>query len=131
MAPINPEFHDLFQKKTFAHLSTLMPDGSPQASPVWIDLDGEHVLVNSAQGRLKDKNMRRDPRVALSLTDPDNPYRALMIRGKVVDITTDGADAHIDALAKRYLGQDRYPYRGPDEVRVIYRIEPTHVSAMG
>lgn len=131
MALINPELHDLFHKKTFAHLTTLMPDGSPQTSPVWIDLDGEHVLVNSAAGRLKDKNMRRDPRVALSLTDPDNPYRALMIRGKVVDITTDGADAHIDALAKRYLGQDRYPYRGPDEVRVIYRIEPTRVSTMG
>jgi PPOX class probable F420-dependent enzyme len=124
-------FHDLLTKITFAFLGTLMPDGSPQVTPVWFDLDGEFIRVNSARGRLKDKNMRRDPRVALSMIDPENPYRHLSIRGKVVEVTEKGADAHIDALAKKYLGLDTYPYRQPGEVRVIYRIQPLHASTMG
>jgi len=127
-----PEKHqDILQKKAFVHLTTLMPDGSPQASPVWIDTDGDYIIVNSAQGRVKDRNMRADPRVALSAVDPDNPYRALMIRGKVVDITTEGADEHIDKMAMKYMGKDKYPFRAPDEVRVLYKIEPTSVSTMG
>jgi PPOX class probable F420-dependent enzyme len=88
-------------------------------------------VVNSAKGRQKDKNIRRDPRVTIAISDPDNPYRYLEVRGRVVEITEDGADAHIDKLAKKYLGADRYPYRQPDEVRVIYRIEPERFSSMG
>jgi PPOX class probable F420-dependent enzyme len=124
-------FEDLLAKKSFAFFATVMPDGSPQVTPVWLDFDGEYIRVNSAKGRVKDKNMRRDPRVALSMTDPENSYRHLSIRGKVVDITEKGADAHIDALAKKYLGLDTYPYHQPGEVRVIYRIQPLHASTMG
>ena len=105
-----------------------MPDGSPQVTPVWVDYDGSHVRVNSAKGRLKDKNMRRDKRVAFSIQDPENAYRYIAVRGEVVEITEQGADAHIDALAKKYLGKDRYPFRGPGEVRVIYKIRPEKVS---
>jgi PPOX class probable F420-dependent enzyme len=122
---------DILAKPAFAHLCTLMPDGSPQASPVWVDTDGDFVIVNSAAGRVKDRNMRNDPRVAVSVCDPANPYRALMIRGTVVDVTTEGADAHIDTMAKKYMGVDRYPFRQPGEVRVLYRIRVDRVSAMG
>ncbi len=122
------EFKDIFAGKAFVHLTTLMPDGSPQASPVWVDMDGEKIVVNSAKGRLKDRNMRADPRVAVSVTDPDDPYRSVMIRGRVVKITEEGADEHIDRMAKKYLGQDKYPYRTPDEVRVLYYIEPERVA---
>lgn len=128
MAHIPENYGDLFEKKSFAHLATHMADGRPQVTPVWIDFDGTHVLVNSATGRVKDKNMRRDKRVALSILDPDNPYRYIAIMGEVVEITQNGADAHIDALAKRYLGKDKYPYRRPGEVRVIYKIRPDKVS---
>jgi PPOX class probable F420-dependent enzyme len=131
MATVIPEqYLDLFEKRAFAHLATLMPDGRPQVTPVWCDYDGTYVRVNSARGRQKDKNMRRDPRVALSLQDPENPYRYLEIRGRVTEITEEGADAHIDSLAKKYLGVEKYPYRGPDEVRVMYKIEPEHTTAM-
>jgi len=131
MAAIPENFEDLFQKKAFAQLATVMSDGSPQVSPVWFDYDGKNILVNSAKGRVKDLNMRRDSRVGLDIMDPDNPYRHLSIRGKVVEITEDGADAHIDKLAKKYIGQDKYPYRGPGEVRVIYKIQPVRTYSMG
>jgi PPOX class probable F420-dependent enzyme len=132
MATIIPETHaDLFRKKALAHLATLMPDGSPQVTPVWVEYDGKHVLINSARGRQKDRNLRRNAAVALSLSDPDNPYRYLEVRGRVVDITEQGADAHIDRLAKKYLGVDSYPGRSPTEVRVTYRIQPTHATHMG
>jgi len=130
-ATIPQEFRDLLTKKAFAHLATIMPDGSPQVTPVWIDFDGGHVRVNSAKGRIKDKNMRRNGRVALAIQDPENPYRYLAVRGRVEEITETGADAHIDSLTKKYLGQDRYPHRQPGEVRVIYRIRPERVSSMG
>ena len=130
-APIPEKFLDLFQKRAFASLATLMPDGRPQVTPVWCELDGGKVVINSAQGRQKDKNIRRDPRVALTLIDPDNPYRYLEIRGRVVEITQQGADATIDRLAKKYLGVDKYPYAKPGEVRVIYRVEPEQTSTMG
>lgn len=130
-ATIPQQYRDLFEKKAFAHLATLMSDGRPQVSPVWCDFDGTHVRINSARGRVKDRNMRRDPRVTLALQDPDNPYRYLEVRGRVVEIIEDGADAHIDRLAKKYLGVDQYPYRQPGEVRVTYRIEPEHATAMG
>jgi PPOX class probable F420-dependent enzyme len=132
MAATNSEqFKDLFAKVAFANLATLMPDGSPQVTPVWVDYDGAYVRVNSAKGRVKDKNMRRDKRVALSIQDPDNPYRYLAVRGEVAEITQNGADAHIDALAKKYLGKDRYPFRTPGEVRVIYKIRPERISTSG
>jgi PPOX class probable F420-dependent enzyme len=128
---IIPNTHaDLFQKKAFANLATLMPDGKPQVTPVWVEFDGHHVVINTAEGRQKDKNLQRDKRVALSIMDPDNPYRYLEVRGKVVERTHNGADANIDALAKKYLGKDKYPFRQPNEVRVIYKIEPQHVTTM-
>jgi PPOX class probable F420-dependent enzyme len=108
-----------------------MPDGSPQVTPVWFDFDGSHVRINSAKGRVKDKNMRRNGQVALAIQDPDNPYRYLAVRGRVEEITEAGADAHIDSLTKKYLGQDRYPNRRPGEIRVIYRIRAERVSSMG
>jgi PPOX class probable F420-dependent enzyme len=128
---IPQQYLDLFQKKAFAHLATLMADGWPQVTPVWCDFDGTHVRINSAKGRVKDRNIRRDPRVTLEVQDPDNPYRYLQVRGRVVEITEEGADAHIDSLAKKYLGVDKYPYRQPGETRVIYKIEPQRASAMG
>ena len=128
---IPEKYLDILDKKGFAHLATLMPDGSPQVTPVWYEYDGTHMVVNSARGRRKDLNMRRDARVAMSIQDPDNPYRYLEVRGKVVDISEDGADAHIDKLAHRYMGVDSYPYRTPEEVRVIYRIAPERTSALG
>lgn len=127
---LSQKHRDIFSKKAFVHLATCMPDGSPQVSPVWVDLDGDRIVVNSAKGRVKDRNMRADSRVALSITDPDNPYRSIAIRGKVVEITEEGADAHIDKMAKKYLGRDKYPNRAPDEVRVLYYIEPERVAAM-
>lgn len=131
MAEIPEAFRDILDKKSFVHLATKMSDGSPQVSPVWVERDGNTIVVNSAKGRLKDRNMRADDRVALSATDPDNPYRSIMIRGKVVKITEEGADEHIDKLAKKYMGVDRYPYRSESEVRVKYFIEPLKVAVMG
>ena len=132
MADVIPEkYRDLFNKRAFAALTTLMPDGSPQTTPVWVDTDGEYVIFNSAKGRQEDRNVRRDPRVALAIVDPDNPYRYLEVRGKVAEITEHGADAHIDKMAKKYLGQDKYPYRQGSEVRVIYKIRPEHTTTMG
>lgn len=128
---IPDKYRDLFTKRGFGSLGTLMSDGTPQVTPVWVDFDGQHVIVNSARGRQKDKNIRRDPRVALAIIDPENPYRYLEIRGRVVEITEHGADAHIDKMAKKYLGADKYPYRQPGEVRVIYKIQPERVSTMG
>ncbi len=130
-ATIPQQFQDLLTKKAFASLATVMPDGSPQVTPVWFDFDGSHIRINSAKGRIKDKNMRRNAHVALAIQDPENPYRYLAMRGRVEEITENGADAHIDSLAKKYLGQDRYPNRQASEVRVIYRIRPQRVSTMG
>ena len=131
MAAIPEKYQDLLQKKAFAQLATIMADGSPQVSPVWFEYDGKNILVNSAKGRVKDVNMRRDPRVGLDIQDPDNPYRHVSIRGRVIDITEKGADEHIDKLTKKYTGQEKYPYRGPGEVRVIYKIEPERAHSMG
>jgi PPOX class probable F420-dependent enzyme len=128
---IPEKYLDILQKKSFAQLATLMPDGSPHVAPVWVDFDGTYILINTAKGRVKDRNMRRDPRVGMDLLDPDNPYRHLSIRGRVAEVTEKGADEQIDRMAKKYMGQDHYPYRGPGEVRVIYKIEPQAVHAMG
>jgi PPOX class probable F420-dependent enzyme len=129
---IPEEFKDLLMtKKAFASLATINADGSPQVTPVWFDWDGRHVRINTARGRVKDRNLRRTPAVSMAIMDPDNPYRYVQIRGRVTSATESGADAHIDALAKKYLGQDRYPYRKADEVRVTYVIAPDRVQTMG
>jgi len=131
MATIPDSHKDLLTtKKAFAQLATLNPDGSPQVTPVWVDFDGTHVLINTAKGRVKAKNLAREPRVAISLSDPDNPYRYLGIQGRVVDMTETGGDAHIDKMAKKYLGKDSYPYRTAGEVRVIVKIAPDKVHTV-
>ena len=127
-----PESHAdlLTTKNAFAQLATLNADGSPQVTPVWVDFDGTHVLINTAKGRVKAKNLAREPRVAISLSDPDNPYRYLGIQGRVVDMTETGGDAHIDKMAKKYLDKDTYPYRTAGEVRVIVKIAPDKVHTV-
>lgn len=120
----------LQQKKAFAGLATIMPDGTPQVTPVWFDYHGGRVRVNTAKGRVKTRNLKPGAAVALSIMDPDNPYRYVQIRGRVASATETGADAHIDSLAKKYLGKDQYPFRQPGEVRVMYEIEPVSVSGM-
>jgi PPOX class probable F420-dependent enzyme len=128
---IPANFRDLFQKKAFGQFATINKDGSPQVTPVWCDFDGTYVRVNSAVGRVKDRNVRRNPSVAITLQDPDNPYRYLSVQGKVEDITLDGADDHIDALSNKYVGNPRYAGRRPGEVRVIYKIRPVRSFTMG
>ena len=132
MATAIPASHrDLFEKPNFGHLATLMPDGSPQVTPVWVDIEGDTILFNTAEGRVKTRNLDRDGCVAISVADQHNPYRYIQVRGRVVSRTHDGADAHIDRLAKKCLGQDRYPFRQPGEQRVIFRIQPEHVRVGG
>lgn len=128
MAEIPAEAQHLLKGKHFAHVATLMPDGSPQVSPVWVDVEDGQVLFNTAEGRLKPQNLRRDPRVAISIVDDENPYESMLIRGKAVELTQEGADDHIDALANRYMGVDEYPLRQPGEERVIVKIEPEKVQ---
>lgn len=128
---IPEKFKDLFQKKSLGHLSTLMKDGSPQVSPVWIDFKNDQILVNSVMGRIKDSNIQRDPRVAISIVDPDNPYKGLMIRGAVVKFSQEIAEDHIDQMATKYLGVDRWPHGRPGEVRILYYIEVNHVYTIG
>ena len=120
----------LFRGKNFAFIASLMNDGAPQITPVWIDYDGKFVLVNTAEGRTKQKNFERDSRVALSVVDKDNPYNTVSIRGKVVEQTRNGADEHADKLAKKYLGVDKYPFRAPGEKRIILKIKPEKVFHM-
>jgi PPOX class probable F420-dependent enzyme len=118
--------------KNFWHLVTLGPDGRPQTTPIWADTDGTHVIVNTAIGRAKDRNMRGNPNVALSATNPENPYEAREIRGKIVDIVEgQPAEDGIDDLAEKYLGQRPYPYRTETEKRVIFKVEPTYVGGYG
>lgn len=132
MADIPAAYLDLLtQKKAFAHLATIQPDGSPQVTPVWFDYVGGKIRVNTAKGRVKARNMAPGTKVALSILDPDNAYRYVQIRGSVTGETTDGAVAHIDSLAKKYLGKDTYPWHNPKDVRVIYEITPAAVQTMG
>jgi PPOX class probable F420-dependent enzyme len=132
MAAIPNEYLDLLeQKKAFAGLATVMPDGSPQVTPVWFDYKGGVIRVNSAKGRTKTRNMTEGALVALSIMDPDNPYRYMQIRGKVTRVTEEGASAHIDSLAKKYIDKDKYPWSRPGEVRVTFEITPQSVQTMG
>jgi PPOX class probable F420-dependent enzyme len=132
MAAIPDQYLDLLtQKKAFADLATVMPDGSPQVTPVWFDYTNGLIRVNTAKGRTKQRNMKEGSPVALSILDPDNSYRYVQIRGKVTRMTEQGADAHIDSLAKKYLGKDKYPWAQPDQIRVTYEITPDRVQGMG
>jgi len=127
-AIITPEIEELLKGKNFASFSTLMKDGSPQNSLTWIDYDGTNILINTAKGRLKTNNALRDPRIAIVVTEEGNPYNSVNIRGKVVEQdTTNEADEHIDKLAKRYFGVDKYPRQSPDEERIILKIKPEKV----
>ena len=121
----------LFEGKNFAHVATLMSDGSPQVSVVWIDVEGDRIIVNTAERRAKPRNVRRDPRVAISITDQQDPYRAAFIRGRVVEITNEGAEAHIDKLSMKYRGIDLYQDHHPDRPRVLFYIEADHIREMG
>lgn len=120
---------DLFEKPALAHLATIMPDGTPQVTPVWVDYDGTHVLINTAKGRRKALNMETQPKVGLDIVDPANPFHWLSVRGYVESYTEDGADAHIDKMSKKYTGQDTYAGHQPDVKRVIYKILPERVIA--
>ena len=118
----------IIKKKSFAFLGTLMKDGSPHVSPVWIDItDNNIILINTAKGRIKQKNVSRDPRVSISLIDDENPYSMVTIRGQVLEQTSNGADEHIDKLAKKYLNADRYPGHSPNIKRIILKIRPEKV----
>jgi PPOX class probable F420-dependent enzyme len=118
----------ILNKKAFAHVATLMPDGSPQVTPVWVDCEGDRIVINTAERRAKPRNLRNDSRVALSATDPDNPYEAVIVRGSVDEMTHEGADEHIDAMAKKYLDRDKYPFRQSGEQRVKIYIQPEVVK---
>lgn len=131
MTTIPDKYLDLLQrKKAFANLATVMADGTPQVTPVWFDYSDGVVRVNTAKGRVKARTLKEGAPVALAILDPDNPYRYLQIRGRVRKATEEGAAAHIDSLAKKYLGKDKYPYARPGEVRVICEIEPQSASGM-
>lgn len=120
---------DIIEGPNFAHLATLMPDGSPQVTPVWVDHEGDFIMINTAIGRVKQRNVTRNPRVAIDVIDQKNPYRKVCIRGRVVDQIREGADEHIDMLAHKYLGVEKYQHRQAGEQRVILKIIPEHVSS--
>ncbi len=122
---------DLIDKKiTFAHVATVGADGAPQVTPIWFDRAGETIRINTAKGRVKARNLPEGAKVALSILDPDNAYRYIQIRGRVKRVTEEGADAHIDSLAKKYMGKDVYPFRQAGEVRLLIEIEPTSANVM-
>lgn len=127
---ISPEVAKLIEDKNLAFVATLMSNGSPQITPVWIDLVDGMILVNTAQGRVKQRNVSRDPRVAISIVDRNNPYNMVTIQGKVVEQTIDGADSHIDKMAKKYLGVDKYPFATLGEKRILLKIEPRKIFHM-
>jgi PPOX class probable F420-dependent enzyme len=129
--PIEGRARALLEAKNFCVVGTLRQDGTMHQAPVWMDADERHVLLNSAEGRVWPTNAARDPRVALLIQNLENPYQYLSIRGRVAEITEEGADAHIDKLAKKYLGQDSYPFRTPEEQRIILRVTPERVLIWG
>jgi PPOX class probable F420-dependent enzyme len=124
----DPNIRKLFESKNFGFLSSLMKDGSPQVTPMWVDIENGYILVNTALGRLKQKNISRDPRVALAIADQNNPYDTVTIRGEVIEqITGVPAEEHIDKLAKKYIDKDKFPYRSPGEERIILKIKPERI----
>jgi len=132
MKDIPAKFTDLLsdQTKAFASVATVLKDGSPQVTPVWFDTAGDRIRINTATGRVKSRTLKEGRKVALAIMDPANPYRYMQIRGKVAKVTQEGADAHIDRLAHKYLGKD-YPFRQPGESRILVEIEPESVQTMG
>lgn len=124
---ITPSVKKLLKGKNFVSFATVMEDGSPHVAPTWVDYEGDVILINTVIGRVKEKNIRKDPRVALSVSVPENPYHLLIIRGKVFEITTEGAEDHIDQLAKRYFGIDKYIRSVPGEKRVLLKIRPENI----
>lgn len=131
MKPLPPRVKELFEGKNFGHLATIMPDGSPQVTPVWVHTEGDYIVVNTEEGRAKPRNVARDPRVAISVVDHENPYRAAWIRGRVVEVRKEGAKEHIDFLSKKYTGVEPYPAHNPDRSRLIFVIEADHIGGMG
>jgi PPOX class probable F420-dependent enzyme len=129
MKPLPDSVKKLIEAKTYANVATLMPDGSPQVTQVWVDHDGDLVLINTFEGSQKHRNALRNPKIALDVVDPAAPYNVAVIRGRVVEVTFDGAEEHIDRMAKKYTGQDTYQMRRPGVRRVLIKIEPTHVVA--
>ena len=127
MAQIPAEFHDLFEKPILFALATVMPDGQPQVTPVWGDVADGNPRINTAEGRQKDRNLKERPQATVMIVDPADPQRWIEVRGTVTG-TTEGGDAHIDSLAKKYLGVDSYPYRNPAETRITFTITPTKVT---
>ena len=127
---ISPEVAKLFEDKNLAFVATLMKDNSPQITPTWIDLVDGVIIVNTAEGRVKQRNVSRDPRVAISIVDQKNPYNMVTIRGKVIEQTTQDADKHIDKMAKKYLGVDKYPFAMPGEKRILLKILPLKIFHM-
>jgi len=127
LKPLPESVKKLIEAKSYANFATLMPDGSPHVTQTWVDHDGDTVVINTYEGSLKHRNAVRDPRVALDVCDPTAPYNMSVIRGRVREVTFDGAEEHIDKMAKKYLGQDKYPMRRPGIRRVLIKIEPTHV----
>ena len=128
---LSPKARALIARPVLASLATLNPDGSPQITPLWVDLDGDDVVFNTAKGRKKARNLERDPRVAVTVVDPDDQYNVVVFRGTVIDITTEGADAHIDSMAKKYLGVDSYPMRREGEVRIRVTVRTDHIAMQG
>jgi len=127
---ISPDVAKLFEDKNLAFVATLMKDDSPHITPVWIDLVDGIILVNTAKGRIKQKNVSRDPRVAIAIVDRNNPYNMVTIQGNVVEQTTEGADKHIDKMAKKYLGVDKYTFAVPGEERILLKIVPSKIFHM-
>ncbi|HEX4186619.1 MAG TPA: PPOX class F420-dependent oxidoreductase [Solirubrobacteraceae bacterium] len=122
---------EVLKGKNFAHVGTLRPDGSAQISPTWVDVQDGRPVLNTAEGRAWPRNLARDPRITLEVQNMENPYEYVEIRGRVAERTHDGADEHIDQLAKKYLGVDEYPMRQPGEQRLIITVEPEYVKVMG
>jgi PPOX class probable F420-dependent enzyme len=131
MAIIPEAYLDLLTTKVaFANLAIVLKDGSPQVTPIWFDYTGGKIRINTVRGRVKARTLKPNVHVAMAIMDPTNPYRYIQIRGRVLTATEKGADAHIDSLAKKYLGKDKYPFSQPGDVRVTYEIEPTSAQAM-
>lgn len=132
MEQVPESMRDLFERETFAGFSTVMPDGTPQVTPVWIDMVDDHVLVNTARGRQKERNVRENPEVGVLVMDPEDPYRYVSIRGEVEEVTEEGAVEHIDKLARLYMDVEEYPHHGEERgPRVIIRIRPDRVITSG
>jgi len=127
MIELSPEIQQLLQKRVLCFFATIMPDGSPQMTQTWVDTDGSYILINTVEGHQKHRNVRRDPRVTLAVVDPGQGERARTIRGRVVEITTEGADIHFKKLTERNLGQEEYRYGRPGQVRILLKIAPEKV----